>query len=58
MADTYRTVAGSWTALVELAGRSETTPADLAAQLPDLADAERAAAVALRELSLGARQSA
>jgi Domain of unknown function (DUF4872)/Butirosin biosynthesis protein H, N-terminal len=48
VAEAYRDLAYRWAALVELAARPGATPADLAAPLPDLADAEEAAALALR----------
>jgi hypothetical protein len=48
VAGAYRGLAERWAALVALAGRAGCTPADLAAPLPDLADAEEATALSLR----------
>jgi len=47
-AATYEDLGRRWAKLVALTGEPGTTPADLAALLPDLADAEEAAATALR----------
>jgi hypothetical protein len=44
----YRDLSDQWTALITLAGEPDVTPADLAEPLPDLADAEEAAAQSLR----------
>jgi Domain of unknown function (DUF4872)/Butirosin biosynthesis protein H, N-terminal len=44
----YEDLGRRWTKLIALTGEPGTTPADLAALLPDLADAEEAAATALR----------
>jgi uncharacterized protein DUF4872/butirosin biosynthesis protein H-like len=44
----YETLGRRWAKLVELTERPATTAADLAALLPDLADAEEAAAAAIR----------
>ena len=47
-AESYVDLGTRWAALAELAARPGTAPADLAALLPDLADAEEAAALAIR----------
>jgi hypothetical protein len=47
-AGTYRDLSDRWAALITLAGEPDVDPADLAVPLPDLADAEEAAAQSLR----------
>jgi len=47
-AETYADLGRRWVELAELAARPGTVPADVAALLPDLADAEEAAALAIR----------
>jgi hypothetical protein len=47
-AATYEDLGRRWAKLVALTGEPGTMPADLAALLPDLADAEESAATALR----------
>jgi Domain of unknown function (DUF4872) len=51
IADTYRTLGDRWASFVELAGRPDVMPTDLATQLPELGAAEQAAALSLRMLS-------
>jgi hypothetical protein len=47
VADAYRDLGDQWAALIALAGQPGVTGADLAVPLPDLADAEEAAALSL-----------
>ena len=48
VADSYRQLAQRWTDVTRLAARPDVTTAELAEPLPDLADAEESAALALR----------
>jgi len=48
VADAYRDLGDRWAEVVQLAARPDATPADLAGPLPDLAEAEHSAALALR----------
>jgi hypothetical protein len=47
-ADAYRDLSDRWTDLIALADRPDCTPAELAGELPALADMEQAAALSLR----------
>jgi hypothetical protein len=53
VADTYRDLGARWTALIQLTARPDVTGAELAEPLPDLADAEESAALALRAATEG-----
>jgi hypothetical protein len=53
VADTYRALADRWAGLIRMAGQPGTTGADLAEPLPELADAEEQAALALRAAATG-----